>query len=219
MASVRILVADDHSLVRRGMRALLETKPTWIVCGEAGSGAETILKAKRLKPDVVVMDISMPEVDGLEATRQLHKELPETAVLILTMHETEEVVREVLNSGARGYVLKSDLDRNLLLGVEALAAGRPFFSAKVSEIMLNGYLKNSALWSKPASGRAARPTQRQREVVRLLAEGKTNKEVGVALGISVKTVETHRNQIMRKLELQSFSDLVRYAVREKLVPP
>jgi DNA-binding NarL/FixJ family response regulator len=219
MASIRILVADDHSVVRRGVRALLDDKPTFIVCGEAASGAETILKAKRLKPDVIVMDISMPEVDGLEATRQLHKELPETAVLVLTMHESEEVVREVMNSGARGYVLKSDLDRNLLMAVEALAEGRPFFSAKVSEIVLNGYLKNSTMWSKTARGGAARPTPRQREVVRLLAEGKTNKEVAAALGISVKTAETHRNQIMRKLELRSFSDLVRYAVREKLVPP
>lgn len=217
MKPIRILVADDHSIVRRGLRALLESKAELRVCGEAATGTVAILKAKRLRPDVVVMDISMPEVNGLEATRQIKEELPETAVLILTMHESEQVMREVLNAGARGYVLKSDLDRNLILAVDALRQGKTFFSAKVSEIMLEDYLKRSVDPPKATEQASRSLTVRQIEVVRLLAEGKTNKEVASALGISVKTAETHRTNVMRKLELRSFSELVRFAVKEKIV--
>jgi len=219
MKPIRILIADDHSIVRRGLRSLLESKPEYRVCGEASTGAEAILKAKRLKPDVVVMDISMPEVNGLEATRQIRRELQNTAVLILTMHASEQLMREVLNAGARGYVLKTDFDRNLILAIDALHQGKTYFSAKVSEIMLEDYIKRSAdppEATKPTKGSL---TARQTEVVRLLAEGKTNKEVASALGISVKTAETHRTNIMGRLELHSFSDLVRYAVKEKIVEP
>ncbi len=219
MKPLRILVADDHSIVRRGVRSMLETRKEWTVCGEAGTGAETILKAKRLKPQIVVMDITMPEVNGLEATRQLRQEMPEIAVLILTMHESEQVVREVVSAGARGYILKSDIDRNLLLAIDALSHGKTYFSAKVSEIMLAGFLKNTATGPRAAALPSARLTPRQAAVVKLLAEGKTNKEVATGLGISVKTAETHRTQIMRKLGLSSFSELVRYAVREKLIDP
>jgi len=196
---------------------LLETKPGWTVCGEAATGTEAILKAKRLKPDVVVMDISMPKLDGLEATRQLHQEMPNIAVLILTMHESERVVHEVLGAGARGYVLKSDLDRNLIMAIEALNRGKAFFSAKVSEIVLDGYLRSRVDGPAPATPGASPLTPRQKDVVRHLAEGKANKEVAAALGISTKTVEAHRAEIMRRLQLHSFSDLVRYAVRERIV--
>jgi DNA-binding NarL/FixJ family response regulator len=217
MALTRILVADDHSVVRRGVRALLESESGWNVCGEAATGAEAILKAKRLKPDIIVMDISMPEVSGLEATRQIHEELPDTPVLILSMHDSDQLVRDALSAGARGYVLKSDLDRNLFVAVQALRQGKTFFSPKVSEIVLDGFLRRQA----GPLARDKRPhtelTPRQKEVVRLLAEGKSNKEVAGTLGISAKTVEVHRAQIMRRLGLRSFSDLVRYAVREKLV--
>ena len=217
MPSTRILVADDHSLVRRGVRALLETQPEWIICGEATTGSEAILKAKRLKPDVIVMDISMPEVNGLEATRQIHEDMPDIPVLILSMHDSDQLVRDVLDAGARGYVLKSDLDRNLFLAIRALRGGKTFFSAKVSEIVLDGFLKTSAPRSRASPPPSPELTPRQKEVVRLLAEGKINKEVADALGIATKTVEAHRAQIMHKLGLRSFSDLVRYAVREKLV--
>jgi DNA-binding NarL/FixJ family response regulator len=219
MPFVRILVADDHSVTRRGVRALLETKDGWRVCGEAATGSEAILKAKKLKPHVVVMDISMPEVDGLEATRQIHAEMPDVAVLMLTMHDSERVVRDVLAAGARGYVLKSDVDRNLILAIEALQRGKSFFSAKVTEIVVDGYLKNKSARPRATAPTATELTPRQKEVVRHLAEGKANKEVAAALGISTKTVEAHRAEIMRKLQLDSFSDLVRYAVRERIVGP
>jgi DNA-binding NarL/FixJ family response regulator len=217
MPLTRILVADDHSVVRRGLRALLETQQEWSICGEAATGSEAILKAKRLKPDVIVMDISMPEVNGLEATRQIHEEMPDTPVLILSMHDSDQLVRDVLAAGARGYVLKSDLDRNLFSAIRALREGKTFFSAKVSEIVLDGFLKTHA--ARPGGTTPPSPelTPRQKEIVRLLAEGKINKEVADALGIATKTVEAHRAQIMHKLGLRSFSDLVRYAVREKLV--
>ena len=214
MRRVRILVADDHSIVRRGLRALLETHAGWKVCGEAATGAEAVGQVQRLKPDVAIVDITMPDSNGFAATRQIRQSAPQTEVLILTMHESEQTLREVLDAGARGYVLKSDLDLSLVAAVESALRHEPFFSSRVSEMVLEGYLKGSA------QSRAEVPTPltpRQREVVRLLAEGKTNKEVAVALGISVKTAETHRTLIMRKLKLHSFSEMVRYAVRHKLV--
>jgi DNA-binding NarL/FixJ family response regulator len=216
MRPVRILVADDHSIVRRGVRALLETHPGWKVCGEAATGAETVTLAKRLRPDVAVVDISMPDLSGFEATRQLRTTVPRTKVLVLTMHETEQALREVLDAGAFGYVLKSDLDLNLIAAIESVLRQKPFFSSGVSEMVLGGYLKRSVP-SQSGGTVSIVLTPRQLEIVRLLAEGKTNKEVAVALGISVKTAETHRNNIMLKLQLRSFSDLVRYAVRQKLV--
>ncbi len=214
MRRVRILVADDHSIVRRGLRALLETHVGWKVCGEAATGAEALRQVKRLKPDVAIVDITMPDLNGFEATRRIRESIPQTEVLILTMHESEQTLREVLDAGARGYVLKSDLDLSLVAAVESVLRHEPFFSSRVSEMVLDGYLKGTA--QARAEG-VAPLTPRQREVVRLLAEGKTNKEVAVALGISVKTAETHRTIIMRKLKLCSFSDMVRYAVRNKLV--
>jgi len=216
MRQVRILVADDHSIVRRGVRVLLETHPGWKVCGEAATGAEAVAQVKRLKPEVAVVDITMPDLNGFEATRQIREAAPRTEVLILTMHESEQTLRGVLDAGARGYVLKSDLDLSLVAAIESLLRHKPFFSSRVSEMVLEGYLKGDVQPRRAATAPAPL-TPRQREIVRLLAEGKTNKEVAAALGISVKTVETHRTNIMRKLQLRAFSDLVRYAVRHKLV--
>ena len=216
MRQVRILVADDHSIVRRGVRALLETHPGWKVCGDAATGAEAVKQANRLRPDVAVVDITMPDLSGFEVTRQIREAAPQTEVLILTVNESEQALRELLDAGALGYVSKSDLDLNLVAAIESLLRHKPFFSSRVSEMMLEGYLKRGVP-SKPGGTALATLTPRQREIVRLLAEGKTNKEVAAALGISVKTAETHRNNIMRKLQLRSFSDLVRYAVRHKLV--
>jgi len=215
MRQVRILVADDHSIVRRGVRALLETHAGWKVCGEAATGSEAVKQAKKLRPDVAVIDITMPDLNGFEATRQIRTVAPQTQILVLTVHESEQALREVLDAGALGYVSKSDLDLNLSAAIESLLRHKPFFSSRVSEMMLKRYLKQDVP-SKPGTGPATL-TPRQREIVRLLAEGKTNKEVALALGISVKTAETHRNNIMRKLQLRSFSHLVRYAVRHNLV--
>ena len=216
MRQVRILVADDHSIVRRGVRALLETHAGWKVCGEAATGAEAVKQAKKLRPDVAVIDITMPDLNGFEAARQIRTVAPQTQILVLTVHESEQALREVLDAGALGYVSKSDLDLNLSAAIESLLRHKPFFSSRVSEMMLKRYLKQDVPPKLPGTGPAAL-TQRQREIVRLLAEGKTNKEVALALGISVKTAETHRNNIMRKLQLRSFSHLVRYAVRHNLV--
>jgi DNA-binding NarL/FixJ family response regulator len=216
MRQVRILVADDHSIVRRGVRALLETRPGWKVCGEAATGAEAVKQAKKLRPDVVVIDITMPDLNGFEATRQIRAATPQTEVLVLTVHESEQALREVLDAGALGYVSKSDLDLNLSTAIESLLRHKPFLSSRVSEMMLERYLKRDVP-PKPVGAGPTILTPRQREIVRLLAEGKTNKEVALALGISVKTAETHRNNIMRKLHLRSFSHLVRYAVRHNLV--
>jgi DNA-binding NarL/FixJ family response regulator len=219
VSAVRILVADDHEIVRQGLRALLEAQPGWQVVGEAIDGREALDKAKRLRPDVVVLDVSMPNLNGLEATRQIRKALPETEVLILTMHDSEQLVREVLEAGARGYVLKSDAGRELVTAVESVRNSKPYFTSRVSEIVLDGYLHAGERSDAFNAPRAVRLSPREREIVQLLAEGKSNKEVAVALHISVKTAETHRTNLMRKLDLHSISELVRYAIRNKMVEP
>jgi DNA-binding NarL/FixJ family response regulator len=216
MRPLRILIADDHEIVRRGLRALLETKPYLVVVAEAITGRQAVEEAKRLIPDLVIMDISMPEMNGLEATRQIRRAVPTAEVLVLSVHDSEQLVREVLEAGARGYVLKSDAGRDLIAAVETLCEHKPFFTAKISEIMLEGFLKGGAIDPAKLSGSL---TSREREVAQLLAEGKSNKEVAELLDISVKTVETHRSHLMEKLNLHSISDLVRYAVRNELIQP
>ena len=212
---VRILLADDHEMVRRGLRDQLNKQPGWEVCGEASDGREAVKLALSLKPDVVVMDLSMPELNGLEATRQIRRDLPKTEVLIFTMHETEPLIREVLSAGARGYVLKSDAGRQIVSAVEALAHHKPFFTSKVSSALLDAFLKSVA---KPDEGSSfSTLSSREREIVQMLAEGKSNKEIASLLSISVKTVETHRATIMRKLDINSIVELVHYAIRNKLV--
>ena len=218
MMQVRILVADDHEIVRRGLRALLENRADWSVVGEAVTGREAIEKAKELTPDVAIIDIGMPELNGLEATRQVLKLFPQIEVLILTMHESEQIVREVLAAGARGYVLKSDAGKDLVAAVDALCQHRTFFSSKVSEMLLHTYLRSPDR-TEPTEVTRSRLTAREREIVQLLAEGKSNKEVAQALNISIKTAETHRTNIMNKLDLRSITELVRYAVRNNIVEP
>ena len=213
---IRILLADDHDVMRRGLKELLETQDGWKVVGEASTGREAVDVANKTKPDVAVLDLTMPELNGLEATRQIKKALPKTEVLIFTMHENEKLIRDVLSAGALGYVLKSDAARHLVNAIEVVAQHKPFFSAKVSEAVLDGYLNAG----KDPGQKADEPlTPREREIVQLLAEGKSNKEVADALGISVKTIETHRATIMRKLELESFAEMVRYAVRNNIIQP
>ena len=216
MAAFRILVADDHEVVRKGLVSLLQAQPEWQVCGEAGDGREAVEKALQLKPDVVILDIGMPSLNGLEATRQILKASPQARILILTLHDSDQVVREVLNAGARGFLLKSDAARDLVAAVEALRHDKTYFTSKVAAMVLEGYLKGGTPGTPVSTGRN-RLTPREREIVQLLAEGKSTKEVAVALGLSVKTAETHRSNIMRKLQLHSVSDLVLYAVRNNIV--
>jgi DNA-binding NarL/FixJ family response regulator len=213
---LRILVADDHDIIRRGLRQLLMSRPGWEVCGEAKNGREAVSASQELKPDVVVMDISMPELNGLEAARQIQKSSPQSAILILTMYFTDQLVREVIECGARGYILKSDADKDLVSAVEALSNHRTYFTREASEILLNGFSRPDVVLDARAAPRN-RLTLREREIVRLLAEGKSSKDVSKALGISVKTAETHRANIMRKLELHSVSELVRYAIRNQII--
>jgi len=213
---LRILIADDHEIVRRGLKTLLSSKPGWTICAEAGSGREAIGLASQHRPDIVVMDISMPGLNGLEATRRIRKMLPKCQVLILSLHYSDQLVREVLDSGARGYILKSDATRDLLKAIEALAMHRSFFTSGAAQIIIDGFRNSGS--EKVAGGlMRERLSSREREIVQLLAEGKSSKEVAVILGISVKTAETHRANIMRKLEMHSVSELVRYAVRNRMI--
>jgi DNA-binding NarL/FixJ family response regulator len=212
---IRVLIADDHALVRQGLRALLGARPDMFeICAEVASGQEAVQKARELLPDVVVIDVSMPGLNGIESTRLIVKDIPRAEVLILTMHESEQLIEELLNAGARGYLLKSDVARDLPIAIESLHNQRPFFSSKIAQKVLEGYLKDSA-----RGGAKSVLTPAERRIVQLLAEGKSNKEVANAQDISVKTVETHRANIMRKLGLRSMSDLVHYAVRNEIIEP
>ncbi len=217
MASLRILVADDHEVVRQGVRSLLEAHPGWQVIAEASDGREAVEKACQLHPDVMILDIGMPNLNGLEATRQILRSDPGSRVLILTMHDTEQVVQEVLEAGARGFVLKSDAGRDLVGAVEALQKNKTFFTSKVAELVLEGFIKGKPRSSEEPFSRREILTPREREIIQLLAEGKSTKEVAVVLKVSVKTAETHRSNLMRKLNLHSISELVLYAVRNNIV--
>jgi len=214
--TMRILVADDHEVVRHGVRALLEARPGWQVVAEAVDGREAVEKSKRLQPDVIILDIGMPGLNGLDAARQILKAAPKSGILILTMHESEQVVREVLAAGARGYVLKSDAGRDLVNAVEAVGRQRIFFTSSVAQVVLKRSLGRPGD-GQPAPAEPVSLTHREREVVQLLGEGKSNKEVADILGISVRTAETHRSNIMHKLECGSLSDLVRYAIRNHII--
>ncbi len=210
----RILIADDHEVVRRGVRSILEARPDWEVVAEAADGNAAVEAAAATKPDVAVLDFSLPLLSGLEATRRIRQLLPKTQVLIFTMHESEDVIRGALQAGARGYLLKSDADGQLASAVEALANQRPYFSWRVSEALLEAFLDRRDGISLPGP-----LTPREREIVQLIAEGKSNKQVGKHLNVSIKTVETHRAAAMRKLGASSTADLVRYAVRNHLIEP
>lgn len=217
---LRILIADDHEVARRGIRSLLESHPGWEVCAEAKDGRDAVELATSMKPDLVLLDIGMPNLNGLEAARQILTTSPNVAVLILTMHDSDNVIREVLRAGARGFLLKSDAGRDLVAAVEALESQKTFFTPRVSQMVLDGFLNREKKRSEiedvtNPSGDLL--TAREREVIQLLAEGRTSKEVAVTLNLSVKTAETHRTNLMRKLGLHSVADLTRYAVRNGIV--
>ena len=214
--SFRILVADDHEIVRQGLCTLLRQQPEWEICGEACDGREAVAKVLSLRPDAVILDIAMPNLNGLEATRQILRTNPTVKILILTLHDSDQLMQEVLNAGARGFMLKTDAARDLVAAMEALRGDKVFFTPRVAAMVLDGYLRRESS-PEPEPPARSRLTPREREIVQLLAEGKSSKEVAVALGLSVKTAETHRSNIMRKLDLHSISDLVLYAVRNNIV--
>ena len=215
---LRILVADDHELVRRGIRGVLCTRRGWSVVGEAVNGREAVEKINRLKPDIAILDISMPDLDGLQAARRIREAVPTTEVVVLTMHESDQMVRRVLDAGALGFVLKSDLAKHLVKAVKDVSAGRQFLTPRISDIVLKGFLNNGnqADMSGPSQ---VRPTPREVEIIRLLAEGKANKAIAAKLGITIRTVETHRARIMLKLGLHSLTELIHYAIRNKIFTP
>ena len=216
MRKLRIVVADDHPLMRRGISDLLGSEAGWEVVAEASNGREAVDAVARTEPDVLVIDLSMPELNGLTATREILRSFPRVEVVLLTIHNTDQAIREVLESGARGYVLKSDAEQDLISAVKAVSAGKPFFfTPNVAEVVLKGYLSRHT--KAEVQQDLPQLTTRERQVVQLLAEGKGNKDVAVAMQVSVKTVETHRSNINRKLSIRSTSDLVRYAVRNGIV--
>ena len=209
MRPVRILIADDHEVVRQGVRAVLEQQPGWLVCGEAITGREAVAKAIELRPDVVVLDVSMPELNGLEATRQIRQVLP-AKVLILTVHDSDRLVTELLDAGVHGYVLKSDAGRTLVDAIRAVLRDGKFFTERVYPVAA----RQAVSGGKHVVGLL---TPREREVLQLLTEAKSNKEIGALLGMTTKTAETHRAHIMAKLNLHSMSELVRYAIRNHII--
>lgn len=218
MNTVRILIADDHDVVREGLKTILAARADFEVCGEAATGREAVEKARELKPHVVVLDFSMPELNGLEATRQIRKALPGTEVLILTMHDSETLAREVLAAGARGFLLKTHAKGQLVAAVNALAQHQPFFTGAVSALVLDAFLHPDQHPAKTGAP-ADRLTPREREIVQFIAEGQTSKDIALRLGLSVKTADAHRANIMRKLDLHSVSEVVLYAVRNQIVQP
>ena len=209
---VRILIVGDHDVVRSGLRHVIESQPNWQVVAEAADGKEAVQKALETKPDVGVIDYSLPLINGVDATRQIRSALPQTEVLIFTMHDNATIIQELLNAGARGYLLKTDAQRHLIGAIEALAVHKPFFTTKISEALLDSFI------SRPARERSLL-THRERSIVELVAKGYTNKQIARLLKISVKTVETHRGAIRSKLNLSSPAALIRYAIRNHIAEP
>ena len=210
----RILLADDHEIVRLGLRAILEARPGWKVVAEAANGKEAITKALAGKPDVVIMDYSLPIMNGVEATRQIHARLPDTEIMIFTIHDSDVLVRELLQAGARAYLLKSDAKRYLVAAVESLVNHKPFFTGRISE-----HLLDACLTAHRSKGGGSALSPREKMIVQLIAEGHGNKEMATTLNLSVKTIESHRATAMRKLNVTSTAGIVRYAVRNNLVQP
>lgn len=216
-SKINILLADDHELILSGLNLLLGGDPRWKVVGLARNGREAVQMASKLRPHIAVLDITMPELNGIEAARQIRHASPATEILILSMHNSEAVVREALEAGAKGFILKTDTTRLLKSAVESLASHKSFFTGTASDVLLHGYLAPSGLPDEENLPSQLSP--REREVVQLLAEGNSSKEVAGKLGVSFKTVEAHRSNIMRKLNFHSVSQVVRYAIRNEMIDP
>jgi two-component system response regulator NreC len=213
---LRILLADDHAIVREGVKAVVERMASAEICGEAADGRTAVAMTEQLQPDIVILDVGMPELNGLEAARQIKRRSPNIEILMFTGDEDEKLIHDVFAAGARSYILKSDLGEHLIAAIEALGRHKHYFTNKTSEVIFSRYLNGS---SGSGQGKRSGLTPRERELIQLLAEGKSNKTIASLLGISVKTVETHRASLMRKLQMSSFADLVRYAIRHKIVAP
>lgn len=216
MANLKILLADDHDLMRRGLKALIAPRNDWTICGEAHTGSEAVALAKQHQPDIAILDISMPELNGLDAAKRIRTVAPKTEILILSVHYSDHLIREILRAGIRGYMVKTDSDRDLITAIETLAKHKPFFTTCATELILT-HTQRAGAAATPLTDLGDRLTTREREIVQLVSEGKSTKEVASLLGISVKTAETHRANIMRKLQVHSVTDLVRYAVRNDIV--
>ena len=217
MSDVRILVADDHEIVRRGVCALIASQRGWQVCGEAADGREAVEKARQLAPDIVLLDIHMPGLNGLEAARQILRHKPTQKILVLTIADADALVQELLRAGVKGYVLKSDAAVDLTAAVAALQQNRTFFNSRIEQMVLDGYLRADRVHGASRPGDGSPLTAREREILQLLAEGKTTKEAATILNLSLKTAETHRARLMRKLDIHNASELVLYAVRNNIV--
>jgi len=217
MKTASILIADDHALVRRGLRALLETQPRWKVVAEVSNGRDAVESASTLQPDVAILDIGMPRLNGMDAASLIFKASPKTRILMLTMHSAEDLIQRTLSAGASGYVLKEDAEKDLIAAVDALLHHKTFFTSTASDVIL-GHMRVRANKGTADEARG-RLSVREREVVQLLAEGKSNKEIAAQLNLSTRTVENHPAKTMDKLKLRSLGELVRYAVRNKIVEP
>lgn len=215
MSAIKVLLADDHGVVRKGLRFLLEQEPDITVAGEAADGREAVKLAKELQPAVIVMDIAMPQLNGIDATAQALKVSPGSGVLILSMHNDESYILRALEAGARGYILKDNAEEHLVQAIRIVAQGKPFFSPVIAQTLLEDYMRN--LQQKGQQDSYSLLTDREKEVLQLLAEGRSNKDVAQLLDLSVYTVETHRTRIMQKLNLHNTAELVLYAVRKKII--
>jgi DNA-binding NarL/FixJ family response regulator len=214
MNAFRILIADDHPIFRFGLRSLLGSHEGWQVCGEAADGRDTVEKYRQFKPDLVILDICMPRLNGMDAARQILKHNPDQLILVLTAVDSEHVVRECLEAGIRGWVFKSDSSEDLMTAVEALQRHTSIFSSRVTDLIMDSYKRHRA---SPAPGNVTRLSPREREVVQLVSEGKASKEIATILNVSLATAETHRSNILRKLRLHSIAELVLYAVRNEII--
>ena len=215
MPKLRLLIGDDHTMVRHGLRKILEEKPEWEVVAEVGDGREAIKCAVTLKPDVAILDVGMPLLNGIDATQQIVRKAPDTKVLILSMHSDEAYVTRALQAGAKGYLLKDSAGKDLIKGVESVAAGQSFFSPAVARLMLDDYVRRVS--GTGVADRYETLSEREREIFQLVAEGRTNKEVAELLSISPTTVETHRGHILQKLDIHNTAELVLYAVRRGVI--
>jgi two-component system response regulator NreC len=215
MSKLEIVLADDHTLLRQGLRKILEERPDWAVVAEAGDGREAVRQILAMRPDVAILDIGMPLLNGIEATRQIVRRLPECRILILSMHANEAYIIQALKAGAKGYMLKDSADTDLIRGVSSVAAGKSFFSPHVAKVMLDDYLRHLA--EKGIVDRYDSLSEREREIFQLVAEGRSNKEVAELLSVSPATVETHRAHILQKLDVHNTAELVLYAVRRGVI--